>query len=396
MKISITDQLDSIFDIPKDGSNIKEEDDESQETSYAEVISETNVQSFAEKAKKLQSMMPVDDPSNEVEYIHKEGTNVREQQITQAQKAESAQDGKERAEKSFEKILTDAIRPDKRPLEEVLPMVQKSTTDNKIADIYEDDENENPQRSHVNAENSTSEFNSSPLDSQGWLLQSTSPMFNHFYAQKTSLIMNITRTGAQLPIDQMLSELRSSYVNTSVEMSDLQGMYEKLTQIQNHLDRVVQIKINATSQCAATKRGVELLRGVLAKVCYEKPAARQDGVNYDHMRDIEMYACRVESLEQSAKDVYHNLLEAKEILSRKISVAIELFKQQHMNDNIEKTVHDLPVQVKHAIKVAEKVESKNVTAKDGFDQLDVQEVVQSKVKVEKTPIKKSGQIDWFD
>jgi hypothetical protein len=38
MKTSIIDQLDSIFNIPKDGSNIKDEADESQETSYAEVI----------------------------------------------------------------------------------------------------------------------------------------------------------------------------------------------------------------------------------------------------------------------------------------------------------------------------------------------------------------------
>lgn len=391
MKISITDQLDSIFDIPKDGSNIKEEDDESQETSYAEAITELNVQSFDEKAKKVQATIKTDAPLDEVEYIHKEGGDVREQS-TQTQKVESQKDNKERDEKSLEKILTDAIRPDKRTVTEILPMVQKPSSNNKVADIREDDDNENSQRTDVNV----SEFNDSKPDDHGWLLQSTSPMFNHFYAQKTSLIMNITRTGAQLPIDQMLAELRSSYVNTSVEMTDLQGMYTKLTQIQNHLDRVVQIKISATSQCSATKRAVELLRGVLAKVCYEKPAARQDGVNYDHMRDIEMYACRVESLEQSAKDVYHNLLEAKEILSRKISVAIELFKQQHLSDNIEKTAHDLPTHVKQAIKAVEKVETKNVTHNDGFDQLEVQEVVQNKGKVEKMPIKKSGQIDWFD
>jgi hypothetical protein len=138
------------------------------------------------------------------------------------------------------------------------------------------------------------------------------------------------------------------------------------------------------------------LRGVLAKVCYEKPAARQDGVNYDHMRDIEMYACRVESLEQAAKDVYHNLLEAKEILSRKISVAIELFKQQHMSDNFEKNVSALPSNVKSAIQNAEKADTRVSKNEDGFDRLEVQEVVKNNTVKSNEVKKKSGQIDWLD
>jgi hypothetical protein len=396
MRISIADQLDSIFDIPKDGSNIKEEADESQETSYAAVINDKEVETFEQKASKLHKALAKDAPPHNVEYISKEDSNGKEQQTQQAQKIEPQKAAASRSEASFEKILTQAIRPNEPVSVEVLPVVQKQTVDNQTADVCEDDGDENTQRSSVSEEVSQLEVANQKPDNQGWLLTSPSPMYNHFYTQKGMLIMSITRTGSQLPIDQMLAELKSSYVNTNVELSDLQGMYDKLTQIQNYLDRVVQIKILATGQCSATKRGVELLRGVLAKVCYEKPAARQDGVNYDHMRDLEMYACRVESLEQSAKDVYHNLLEAKEILSRKISVAIELFKQQHMSDNIEKTYNNLPGNVKSAIQTAERVENKSVTQKDGFDKLEIQEVVQNKIKIEKTPMKKSGQTDWFD
>lgn len=384
MSISLNDELDSIFGIPKDGSNIKEEDDESQETSYAEVITAKDHQNFEQKSSKLKSSIASDVPPTECAYIDKEEEDVSKQSRTEEKKVEK---DRQQGDK-FEKILENSVRPQQPVSVEVLPVVQESSSNNKNTKLEEDDGNEDTERFTLNNENVSN--NSSPNEN-GWLLTSPSPMYNHFYSQKASLITTITRTGVQLPIVQMLNELRSSYVNTSVEMSDLQGMYGKLTEIQNYLDRVVQIKILATAQCAATRRGLELLRGVLAKVCYEKPAARQDGVNYDHLRDIEMYSCQVESLEQSAKDVYHNLLEAKEILSRKISVAIELFKQQNMGENIEKNINNLPSNVKQAIHKAEKVDMST----EGFDRLDVQEA-KAQVQVNKTVAKKTGQIDWFD
>jgi hypothetical protein len=341
----------------------------------------------------LQKVLTKDAPPHNVEYIEKEDSDVRKQENKQVQKDQPQKGKTEGSSVALEKILTEAIRSPQPISKEVQSVVQEQAFDNKNTEFQEDDEHEDKNGSHVSTQ---SDFTNQKPDSQGWLLTSPAAMYNYFYTQKASLITNITRNGSQLPFDKLLDELRSSYVNTSVEMSDLQGMYDKLSQIQNYLDRVVQIKILATGQCSATKRGVELLRGVLAKVCYEKPAARQDGVNYDHMRDIEMYACQVESLEQCAKDVYHNLLEAKEILSRKISVAIELFKQQHMGDNIEKSFNNLPGNVKQAIHAAEKVENISVSAKDGFDKLEVQETVFGKGKVEKTPNKKVGQIDWND
>lgn len=385
MGMSIIDQLDEIFNIPKDGSNIKEEADESQETSYAEVITANVAEKFEDKAVKLHDKIAKDAPPHDVVYIDKEDSNDSSQRSTEKKKIEQTQE-----KDKFEKILTDSVRS-KQPIEmEVLPVVQEPTPNNKITDLEEDDANEDKERFTLNNE---SVPNTSLPNEQGWLLTAPSPMYKHFYAQKTYLITAITKTGAQLPIDNLLQELKKSYVSTNVEMSDLQGMYDKLTDIQNFLDRVVQIKILATGQCAAMKRSVELLRGVLAKVCYEKPAARQDGVNYDHLRDFELYSCQVESLEHAAKDVYHNLLEAKEILSRKISVAIELFKQQNMTDSIEKTANGLPNNVKKAIQTAEK----STLSKDhGFDRLEVVETVKVNPSVAKTPIKKSGQIDWLD
>lgn len=385
MKISLEEQLDSIFNIPKDGSNIKEEDDESQETSYAEVINNKDTESFINKAQKIKDVLAKDAPPIDVEYIEKEDSHVVEQR-----KSAEVEKKKEKKsdETSFEKILTNSVRTDMPISQEVQSVVQEQTAHNKNTDVCEDDTDENEERTSVN-----SDVIQNKPDAHGWLLLSPSPMFNHFYAQKAFLVQNITKTGEQLQIDKLLEELKISYVNTTVEMSDLHGMYDKLSQIQNYLDRVVQIKILATSQCAASKRGVELLRGVLAKVCYEKPAARQDGVNYDHMRDIELYACQLEGLEQCAKDVYHNLLEAKEILSRKISVAIELFKQQHLTDNLDKSV---PAAMKNAVQNLDKSTMRDDLQNRGFDRLDVQEAVKVVTVKEKQPIKKSGETSWFD
>lgn len=390
MSLSIAEQLDAIFNIPKDGSNIKEENDESQENSYADAITEGSGEAFETKATKLRSTISKDAPPVDVEYINKEDPDGEKKEKIEQVSGEVAKQSTDK----FEKILTQSVRSEKSVSVEVLPMVQKSSIDNKVVELEENDADENTSGSPVNLNSHTN--HTQIEDVNGWLLIPPTPMYSNFYAQKSILITNITRTGKQLPIDQLIQELKSSYVNTTVELSDLQGMYEKLSQIQNFLDRVVQIKILATSQCSALKRAVELLRGVLAKVCYEKPAARQDGVNYDHMRDIEMYACHIESLEQSAKDVYHNLLEAKEILSRKISVAIELFKQQHMTDNVEKNMNVLPSNVKSAIQKAEKVDTQVRVNEEGFDKLEVQEIVKNVVPKNTETKKKTGQIDWLD
>lgn len=387
MSNSIAEQLDAIFNIPKDGSNIKEENDESQENSYADAITEGTNEAFDAKAAKLKSNISKDAPPVEVEYINKEESDgEKKEKIEQIEE-------KSKADK-FKEILTQSVRSEKSVSVEILPMVQKPSSDNKNVEVEENDADEDTSRTSVSSSQSTTYAYKE--DTNGWLLQPPTPMYAYFYAQKAVLISNITRNGQMLPCEQLLQELKSSYVNTTVELTDLQGMYDKLSQIQNFLDRVVQIKILATSQCSALKRAVELLRGVLAKVCYEKPAARQDGVNYDHMRDIEMYACHIESLEHSAKDVYNNLLEAKEILSRKISVAIELFKQQHMTDHVEKTMNVLPSNVKSAIQNAEKTDMNVVRNEDGFDKLEVQEVIKNVNTQNVQNKKKTGQIDWLD
>jgi hypothetical protein len=387
---SINEQLlDDIFGIPKDGSNIREEDDESQETSYAEVIKARGTEGFEQKSKKLNEVLAKDAPMIEVTYVAKEQSNeakIKQEQIVQQPAAELGKN-------SFEEILKQSVLSGKPVSEETKPVAQKQTAHN-------EDTNTGEEVEETKEESVTTPSVASKADEDGWTLVPPSPMFAHFYSEKQTFIKSLTRGGKPLLVDKLMNELRTCHVSTSTELMDLEGMADKLNKIQSLLDRVVEIKIQATGQCSASKRGVELLRGVLAKVTYEKPAARQDGVIHDHMKDIEMYACEVEALEQAAKDVYHNLLESKEILSRKISITLELLKQQNITDSHEKNYANLSDKAK---KVVENVSARSAVspeiAAEGFDRLEVQEAVKAQSSSTKMPMSgpgKTGKISWLD
>lgn len=389
---SINEQLlDDIFGIPKDGSNIREEDDESQETSYAEVIKTGGAEGFEQKSKKLNEVLAKDAPPIEVTYVAKEqGNEAKAKQEPVVQQPITIT---EPSKNSFEKILKQSVLPGKSVSEETKPVAQKQTAHNEDTDVGEEVE-------ETKEESVTTPSVASKADEDGWTLVPPSPMFAHFYSEKQNFIKSLTRGGKPLLVDKLMAELRTCHVSTSTELMDLEGMADKLNKIQSLLDRVVEIKIQATGQCSASKRGVELLRGVLAKVTYEKPAARQDGVIHDHMKDIEMYACEVEALEQAAKDVYHNLLESKEILSRKISITLELLKQQNITDSHEKNYSNLSDKAK---KVVENVSARSSVspeiAAEGFDRLEVQEAVKAQASSAKTPMSgpgKTGKMSWLD
>ena len=384
MSSSMNDQLDAIFGIPKDGSNIKQDLEDGQEDSYAEVIVSDDGISFDQKAKLLNDQLSKDAPSVNVTYVSKmeENKNVQPKPAEQSKSSGPVKD-------KFEEILSQALQSKQSNSKEVLPVVQEQTNDHKEIEAQDEPKSSN----EVSVVNSSNPLYEQKFDDDGWYLSPPSPMFNHFYVEKASLINHIIKNGKPIDFDKFTLELKNSSVSTNIEITDMKGMSDRLTKIQDLLDRVVQIKIQATSQCVAFKRGVELLRGVLAKVTYEKPAARQDGVIYDHMRDIEMYASKLESLEQNAKDVYHNLLEAKEILSRKISISLELLKEQSRTEGLERNFNSLPDNVK---KVVNQQKSSTDLADEGFDKLEVQEaIVKSQNSSQEKTIKKTGTVPWL-
>lgn len=134
---SINEQLlDDIFGIPKDGSNIREEDDESQETSYAEVIKTGGAEGFEQKSKKLNEVLAKDAPPIEVTYVAKEqGNEAKAKQEPVVQQPITIT---EPSKNSFEKILKQSVLPGKSVSEETKPVAQKQTTHNEDTDVGEE------------------------------------------------------------------------------------------------------------------------------------------------------------------------------------------------------------------------------------------------------------------
>ena len=111
MTLPIQDQLDAIFAIPKDGSNIKEEADDSQETSYAEVIVADEKVAFEQKAQKVKEQLAKDAPPVNVVYASKteEKVNVQSQPASPVPVPAAPTPA---PKDEFEKILSQSIRPE--------------------------------------------------------------------------------------------------------------------------------------------------------------------------------------------------------------------------------------------------------------------------------------------
>lgn len=154
-----------------------------------------------------------------------------------------------------------------------------------------------------------------------WDTENDNPKFNNFYEEKKSLLAEIL-PGNILPFKNLMNELRESYVDISHPTFDTETASKKMEHVQKVRDRVCQIGIDCNQQYYLWKRGIELMHGLLARTQYEKPAAKQDGLIYEHLQDMEMYFRKLESLHFSVEAVIRNLDCAFECLSRRVTIAM--------------------------------------------------------------------------
>jgi hypothetical protein len=62
----------------------------------------------------------------------------------------------------------------------------------------------------------------------------------------------------------------------------------------------------------------------LARIQYLKPVLKQEGLILEHMGDVEMYFEKLRGLHKSVADTEKNLAAAYEMLSRKVTICMEL------------------------------------------------------------------------
>ena len=151
-----------------------------------------------------------------------------------------------------------------------------------------------------------------------WITSNPSAKFNYFYKQKISIIESLLR-GRQLPFQKYEDELRKSYCDVGSNIFDLPQLYLNMTRVQQLRDRVCQIQTEVNSQYYKWERTVELLRGVLARTQYER--GKQEGVQFEHMRDMEIYLESLKSIHKTADIIHKNLDAASDLLSRQVTIA---------------------------------------------------------------------------
>lgn len=154
-----------------------------------------------------------------------------------------------------------------------------------------------------------------------WNTDSPTELYNEFYAIKTDHI-NKFSGGEQLNFARLYQDLYSTSVDTSTEVLDKYILMEKLDLVVQGINRVAMIQVQVNQQQFVWKRFVELLRGALARVQYLKPVLKQDGLQLEHMGDVEFYTERLNALKESAHDCMKNLERAFEAVSRKVSVML--------------------------------------------------------------------------
>lgn len=150
-----------------------------------------------------------------------------------------------------------------------------------------------------------------------WQIVSSSAKFEKFYEQKADMIMAITH-GRQIPFSKYRQELMDSITDVSCRIFDGIEIAHKMSNVQALRNRVSQIQTDINDQYFEWKRSVELMRGVLARTMYER--GKQEGIEKEHMSDMEIYFSKLESLHRSAEGVEKNLDSAMSVLSRQLNV----------------------------------------------------------------------------
>lgn len=156
-----------------------------------------------------------------------------------------------------------------------------------------------------------------------WSLESPSAMYDSFYEQKKRVLESCL-AGGQVEYNLWSRELEEAQVNVVTEVFDQQVIINQMEDVQQFRNRVKYLGVRINNQYFLFDRFVPLLRGYLARIQYLKPVLKQEGLILEHMGDIEMYFERLRGLHKSVADTEKNLAAAYEMLSRKVTICMEL------------------------------------------------------------------------
>jgi hypothetical protein len=182
---------------------------------------------------------------------------------------------------------------------------------------------------------------------EGWILDPPAPKWSDFYNFKRSYL-SMLLIGGRLPFDDWMAEFSnaSGDVHTSY---DLDAMYVRLEDIQGWKNRVREIQIQMMNQYFLWKRVMDIMRSKAAKTEGDK-VAWGDEASCPHLTDFEGYWARLEGCVKGGELVMRNLDSASDTLNRGITIALQAHErgierfEPRTNRGVSKTVQQEPKQ----------------------------------------------------
>jgi len=158
-----------------------------------------------------------------------------------------------------------------------------------------------------------------PISNEGWLLVSPSAKFNNLYEEKKYLLNNELLKGGKIDFEKYYIELENANVDTNVPTYDSEEIGKRIALVQQWRERIKQIQLKTNSQYFIWKEFMELLPSVLARVEYER--GKQEGLFFEHFKDMISYWGHLQGLMKSSEIVTKHLDGAYASLSRQIVIA---------------------------------------------------------------------------
>lgn len=305
------ENLDDIFGIPEDGSHMDADSGSADDVAFGSVISKSNSsKSFDDQIKSLSSNMSSVSINEEkiIEDLNKKNKKQKSggtENVIQNEKNDSA---------TFEDD-GDIASEQRKSNDEV-----SSQSDIKLGDNVPVD---GPKNNSSLVYEKTKNAEKIKSLSCYWKISEDDQFFGQFYSLKKNALNGWLLPGGEINFDLLQDELIDAKVDlSSIGFGDLKSMYDSMKEVQHWKDRVTEISIRVNAQYYAWKRAIELFRGTLARMHYEKPSEKQEGVVMEHMGDMVKYFSQLEAIHASVDAVSRNLDNAFDCISRQVSICL--------------------------------------------------------------------------
>ena len=153
-----------------------------------------------------------------------------------------------------------------------------------------------------------------------WQLKAPSVASESFYRDKKRRLAKML-IGGELPFSRFDTELREAFIDMPEGEFNPEEILETMREVQTHKNRVEKIRLDALNQYFVWKRTIEIYRGLAAKLEGAKGAA-VDGAAGKHLMDFEFYWSKLQALVEKTEGIRKNLDAAYENLSRQVSLCM--------------------------------------------------------------------------